>query len=809
MNAGLIWTAIGSAAGVLGLALVAWQVRLQHLERRERQQPQERGSERADFRANGLPVAVPMGRLPPEVRGRDALLAELRGSLARRPRRPGRTWVLAGMGGLGKSTVALAFAEMARNEGWQVWWVTATDGAALTGGILEVLYQLGASESVTRPVREGTPTAATRAWDCLNGTHAAGRRWLLILDNADTPAVLAAAGATSPADYAGWLRPDPTGVVVVTTRTVDPRVWGPRVVLRVLQPLGDAAAAQMLADLAPNVADPTGEQAEALGRRLGGLPLALHLAGTYLASPFARWDTFAAYQQALDSGELPHVLADLDEVGGQARDTIQRTWNLSLEGLAADGRPQARPLLFLLSCYASAIPIPTGLLRPEQLSGLLCHQPPSPAVPEELESARRWVREGLNGLAAVGLIDTSSGGDKLRNAITLHPVVADANRSQLLAMPQSDLSAIGCTAVRLLQKACEKLDSTNPSDWSAWRLLTPHMNALLEWLSAYLDADAIISLTAASDPAADALWRSGDLAGAERLARSTASAACRLGEDHPVALAARYTLATTIAFQGRYGEGEKVYRQTGISQGQEPGNHPPDGAPSRSGSEPTADWLHRYGEAERMYRELLPDLQRVLGDDHPDSLRARHRLAWVIALQGRCGEAEQIYRELLPDQQRILGDVHPDALNSLHRLAWVIGLQGRHGEAEQIYRELIPDYRRELGYDDPTTLAARHRLAWVIALQGRYGEAEQIYRELIPSERQVLGDDHPDTLATRQRLAWVIALQGRNGEAEQMYRQLLSDQQRILGNDHPDTLTTRRELTRAFTEQRRVAGCSM
>jgi hypothetical protein len=64
--------------------------------------------------ASRLPVTVPLGRLPVEVRGRDVLLAELRRALTRKPRRRVGTWVLAGMGGLGKSTVALAVAEAAR-----------------------------------------------------------------------------------------------------------------------------------------------------------------------------------------------------------------------------------------------------------------------------------------------------------------------------------------------------------------------------------------------------------------------------------------------------------------------------------------------------------------------------------------------------------------------------------------------------------------------------------------------------------------------------------------------------------------------
>jgi len=61
----------------------------------------------------------------------------------------------------------------------------------------------------------------------------------------------------------------------------------------------------MLADLAPGIPDPDGSQAQELGRRLGGLPPALYLAGSYLASPFARWHNFSDYRSALDGVALP------------------------------------------------------------------------------------------------------------------------------------------------------------------------------------------------------------------------------------------------------------------------------------------------------------------------------------------------------------------------------------------------------------------------------------------------------------------------------------------------------------------------
>ena len=65
-------------------------------------------------------MAAPLGKLPAEVRGREGLIGELRRALRPYPWRASRAFVIAGMGGLGKSTVALTAARMARERGYRV-----------------------------------------------------------------------------------------------------------------------------------------------------------------------------------------------------------------------------------------------------------------------------------------------------------------------------------------------------------------------------------------------------------------------------------------------------------------------------------------------------------------------------------------------------------------------------------------------------------------------------------------------------------------------------------------------------------------
>jgi CRP-like cAMP-binding protein/tetratricopeptide (TPR) repeat protein len=743
--------------------------------------------------AGPRPVAAPLGRLPAEVRGRDGLIDELRRALRPYPWRASRAFVIAGMGGLGKSTIALEATRMARARGYRVWWVGAADTALLTGGMLEVLRELRAPESVMAPVREGAPTAPERAWEFLNGEQPAGRRWLLVFDGADNPAVLAGTGATTPADGTGWLRTDPSGMVIVTTRNRDPQVWGTRVILRELKPLDDEAGAEVLRDLAPGVADPAGSEARRLSRRLGGLPLALHLAGAYLGSSFARWASFAAYHDALDSVELP---AALDDIEGPGDATLQRTWDLSLDTLAAQGRPQARRLLLVLSCFAPATPIPARLLQPQPLAGLLAGHADPP----------RGLREGLQGLSNTGLIEVSgSYGPGGLNAVTMHPVVADVNRRRLSTLAETDRAAVQATAAALLEAGAAGLEAARPGDWPAWRLLVPHVNAAIDLLAADLDPAVLARLLTVSAACTEALLGGGRRAAAEKLAQASVMAAAYLSRDDPAAMTARGQLALTLVRRGSIGEAEMLYGDLLADRRQVQGDDHPDTLATRHDLAAAIGLQGRFGEAEQRYRELLADDYRLLGPDHRHTLAARHNLARMIGRQGRYTEAEKLCREVLADQRRLLGDTHPDTLATRHSLARITGMAGRYAEAEQMYRQVLDERRRVLGNDHPDTLSTRHRLARMIGLQGRYTEAEELCREILDDRRRLLGDEHPDNLATTHRLARMLGLQGRYADAEPLFRQVLATRRRTLGDDHPDTLSTGHRLAWLIGRQGRYA----
>ncbi|WP_307835328.1 NB-ARC domain-containing protein [Streptomyces adelaidensis] len=206
-------------------------------------------------------VRVPLvGRPPGVLRNRE----ELRETLTEAVAGPGgEVHVVHGMGGCGKTALAYwLFTEAVRAHGRVGFWVNASERMSLRAGMLAVAGDRGATAGELAAAAAGQRAAADLVWHWLD--HCV-EPWLLVLDNADDPSVLA---------DGAWLRTSGQGTVLVTTRHATAALWrGPAMTRHGLGVLPLDDAAQVLCDLAPDAGDL--DSARKVARRLGRLPLAL------------------------------------------------------------------------------------------------------------------------------------------------------------------------------------------------------------------------------------------------------------------------------------------------------------------------------------------------------------------------------------------------------------------------------------------------------------------------------------------------------------------------------------------------------
>ncbi len=638
-------------------------------------------------------VPVRLESLPKEVHGRENLLQQLM-----EYRRTGGLVVLVGGGGIGKSTLARELVRRtAAPEPPPAWEVSAATSRSLLDDLRVVAANLGGNPAELAAIGVGDRAGPDCLWRLLGRAHAG---WVLIVDNADELEFLGKPGRPGGqppdpvTDGTGWVRAGPAGLVLVTSRQRSKHRWPGSAVLIEVGVLDEAAAARVLRDLAPNAGSE--RQARALARRLGCLPLALHLAGSYLGSGYAEHPSFHAYRTALETD--PRVIRFLELHAGDAeaieRMLVMRTWELSLDALARHGLPQARPLLRLLSCFAPAVPIPLALVQGGQLDSFLaaCSQ-------AELKVPR--LDQVLQGLDHLGLIASTA-----RRKLVVHPVVADTNRTYLMEAPAGELpeNMVRTTAVTLLAAQLDGLDVERPSTWDTFRVLTPHLQALAANSAPRLDGVALDTLTGTTGQVAIGYGHMDRPAVGIALLASVLVA--RRDQAGAVFLLARQRLAVLLDEAGQ----------------------------------------HRA--AEQIWREVLTAQMRDWPQDHPAVFAARHCVTVSQSYRRSWEQVGPEFDALLAEEVRALGADHLITLATRQEYALRAGSHDGWDVAAESLRGIVEDATRTLGKNNVFTLGARHNLAQVLRRLQRGDEATVDARRLIDDEREALGDDHLLTAET-------------------------------------------------------------
>ncbi len=209
----------------------------------------------------------------------------------------------------------------------------------------------------------------------------------------------------------------------------------------------------------------------------------------------------------------------------------------------------------------------------------------------------------------------------------------------------------------------------------------------------------------------------------------------------------------------------------------------------------------KYSEAEPLYLRSLSIWERQLGADHPSVATSLNNLAGLYKLQGKYNEAEPLYLRSLEIDKRIYGADHPEIATDLNNLASLYESQGKYSEAEPLYLRSLEIWERQLGADHPHVASSLNNLAGFYYSQGKYSEAEPLYQRSLEIMERQLGADHPDVATSLNNLARLYESQGKYSEAEPLYLRSLEIWERQLGADHPHVASSLNNLAGFYYSQ--------
>jgi hypothetical protein len=598
--------------------------------------------------------ALRLAPRPVFLAGREELLTELGARLTSDDGAGPRLVALCGLGGAGKTSVALEFAHRQLDDVTVAWQFSAENPAVMTAGFGELAAQLGADR--------GDPVAAVHAVLAVRLTP-----WVLVFDNApDRNSV------------ARFVPPAGSGRVLITSRN---QIWPPGQSLDI--PVLDSEVGGEF--LVNRTGDLDRRAAAELASELGGLPLALEQAAAYVQ---ASGESMAGYLSVFRRRRAD--LLDRGEPTGYSQ-TVATTWRLAFEDLQ-QAAPGAAGLLQLLAfCAPEAIPLRL-LLKPRPRLAAQLRSEVAPVLVPLLED-ELVANDAIRALRRYSLISPPADG-----SVSVHRLVQAVTVDQMAA----ELASQWRQAAVALIEAVIPDDTDLPGTWPTCAVLLPHAQAVLDPTSDGMRQIARYLGYSGAYPAARDLFHVIADAYIEHDA---------YGPEHRDTLAVRANLAR---WTGEAGDPIRARGQlTALLRTVERmlGLEHPDTLTTRSH---LASWTGRSGDAagarDRL-AALLPVIERVLGPEHPDTLLVRNNLAYWTGRSGdRAGARDQL-TTLLARRQRVLGPEHPDTLLTRNNLARWTGEAGDAAEARDQLTTLLPIRERVLGPEHPDTRYAREDLA--------------------------------------------------------------------------------------------------
>ncbi|KAJ6088404.1 hypothetical protein N7486_009665 [Penicillium sp. IBT 16267x] len=678
-----------------------------------------------------------------------------------------RRLVLGGIGGIGKTQLAIAYAESGRGSYSSVFWLNAVSEAILKDSYRSIASLIFDVEEPGVPKNTGC---------------------LLIFDNYDDPTQFWI-------DY--YYPPASHGAIVVTSRRPD-QVAGTSLHIKPFQNVKDSLAILQTRLKRENVqSDP---YATRLAERLAGLPLALATAGTYLRrSTF----TFERYLQEYEKrwNISPRRPLQLQEYQDR---TLYTTWDLSYSRLEKED-PDAAKILSLLAYFDNQI-LWYGLFR----AGLT-------------DSSPEWLREVITddvnfnevmgALAEYFFLDShqTSGSWSMHNCVhdwTLAALNKDIDANHYWADDFANLSysALAAHATRLIQErlctndiiyniAPRRLDQASLiANLLRDQVLLLAAEKMYQYALAgkekELGADHASTLETVNN--LGILYRNqGRLEQAEQMFhRALAGREKELGADHTSTLRTVKNIGILYRLQGRLDQAEqKLHQALARCEKALGADHVL-----------TLDTVNNLGivycvqgkldQAEHMYERALAGREKAFGADHTLTLRTVNNLGTLYRVQGNLDQAEQMLQWALAGKEKALGADHTSTLETVNNLGILYHVQGNLDQAEHMLQRALAGRVKALGADHISTLRTVNNLGMLYCAQGRLNQAEQIYHQALAGREKALGADHTSTLNTVNNLGILYRVQGRLDQAEQMLQRALDGRFLALGVDHTSTLDT-------------------
>ena len=595
----------------------------------------------------------------PNFTGREDLLARLRDSLISN-QHAALTQAIHGLGGVGKTQLAVEYAYRHEQDYALVWWVRAEEAATLAADYAALAGELNLPEKSAKDQR--TIIEAVRRYLEQN------KNWLFIFDNAGNQA-----------EVFEYLPRTSLGHVIITSRNPNWRGTASPLPVQVMEP---SEAIDFLNKRTGHT-DKIG--AASLAETLGYLPLALEQAGAYIEQSTISYDEYLELFREYQHDLLKEGTPSLDYP-----DTVATTWNISFQQVQ-EASPEGANLLNLCA-YLAPDDIPIELI-----------QEGAPHLPESLARA---VANPLLFNKTIAVLRCYSLVEREGDTLSVHRLVQVVTRDR---MDEDAKKTWAETALRLIDDAFPSNITTDMRSWPICSRLLPHaldvdkhcraLNMILESAGSLLKQVGLYLQVRAKFVEAKEVF--------QRALRIDEEA---YGSDHPEVATDVNLIGYVLELLGDL-KGAKEHYERALKIGEEAygANHPK-----------VAIWVNNLGGAlqslgdlkgaKEHYERALKIDTMAYGPDHLSVARDVNNLGSVLESLGDLKGAKEHYERALKIDTVAYGSDHLSVARDVNNLGHVLESLGDLKGAKKHYVRALRIFTKYLGEDHPNTKIVKNNL---------------------------------------------------------------------------------------------------
>lgn len=667
--------------------------------------------------------------------GRTELLESLHSLLSKSTRTAVLPGALHGLGGIGKSQVAVEYIYRHSSEYDLIWWIPSENPSEIQASLVKLAKRL------KLPVEQTIDTAVPAVIETL-GMGEPYRRWLLVFDN-----------AVNPEDVREFWPRRGEGHIIVTSRNGQWAAAAGTVEVDIFQRSESRELLQRRnADLADNDAD-------RLAEVLGDLPLAVEQAAAWRAETGMSVDEYLGLFESKRT-ELLETGAPVDyDVA------VEAAWNVSLDRLREEN-PGALELLEVCAFF-SPEPISRQIFSAVRNIPVSAELEKTLADPIELGRAVREITR--YSLAKI---------DHRTDTLQLHRLVQMVLRNKLTP---DDQDRVRHTAHLLLANRDPKLPDS-VENWPKYAELLPHVrtvdasNCTDRWVRR-MAINVVNYLFAFGDPA-------GSLEMAQELATFWAE---KLGEKHSDTLVASRWWGRTLRAIGRFEEGRAVSEKTLALLRETLGPTHEETLLTMHGVASDLRAKGDFRQAREMNEFAYNAALKRFGEDDPDTLAAANNYALSLRLVGDFAAAARLDEDTWNRKRLVLGDDHRHTLLTLDN--WSVDLRetGQYLQARDRQIDTVLRMRKQLGDRHPMTLSGILNLAIAHRKAGGHLEKKSLRLAIEAADGLITkyGESHPDAMSAAMALSIEHRQDGNLIEARRLGEHVKGLYEATWGTHHP------------------------